>query len=471
MAGEQLVFGDDERSVALRHAWDRCLLTLASKISRSTFESYVRALKPLTFDGHTAVLGTQSGFARDWLQNRCRHDIEVILGHHLGGPVSVEFRVVSGEQPALALLQADDQVPAERASPNRADSEPLPSLPINPGFTFESLVVGKSNRLAVAGACSVADAPGTEYNPLFIYGGNGLGKTHLLHAIANRLRSQRPSARVALVSGESFTQHYVKSVLERNMEQFRRKYRSVDVWLVDDIQFLASRQQTKEEFFHTYNALFDTGRQIVITSDMSPRELRALDERLRQRFEQGLIADIAPPDYEMREAILRQRCAALEADFPDEVIAYIASAIQSNVRSMEGAVTRMVAHSSVFGVPLSIELAHDVLGEFFVKKPVPGMVKTHVPATAILRAVAEHTGHTVESLRGARRTSDLAQARHIAMYLCRDLGGCTLAQIGEEFGGRDHTTVQRAIRKVEAELMENSALRHMVGAIRSTLER
>ncbi len=478
MPGGQLEFGEDERSVALKRAWERAIVSLANKVSRVTFESYIRAIRPLSYRDHEICLGVPSPFAREWLEKRHASVIRGILESILGVPIDVRYVVIAGE--ASPMLVGDDPQdaaprrepePPARRKPRRPSHDDIPSLPLNPDYTFDSFVVGRSNRLAVTAAEAVADSPGGKYNPLFIYGGSGLGKTHLLHAIGHAMRARDPEALISLVDGESFTHYFVTSLREKKAADFRRNCRSVDVWLVDDIQFIASREGTKEEFFHTFNALHQTGRQIVIASDRSPRELRAMDERLRSRFECGLIADVAPPELETREAILRQRCERDDSAVPDEVIRYIAGAIQSNVRTMEGAVTRLVAYSSIMRSPISVEMAHDVLGEFFIEVPIPVRGRKGVQPETVLRTVAEAFHLTADDLRGPRRDKHIAAARQIAMYLCRDLSDMSYGQIGEIVGGRDHTTVQRGIGRVESMLLEDGTLRAMVQELRGRLER
>jgi chromosomal replication initiator protein len=305
--------------------------------------------------------------------------------------------------------------------------------------------------LAYTGAKRVADQPGCSYNPLFIYGGPGLGKTHLLQAIAHAIRERDPSLRVAYVSGEYFAQSYFKALRDKETEQFRRQYREVDVWLVDDIQFIASKEQTKEEFFHTFNSLHQNGKQIVIASDRSPRELNTLDERLRSRFQSGLIADINPPETETRIGFLKACRKRENAEVSDDVLLYIADAIQSNMRSLEGALTRLMAISSITKAPMSGELAHDVLGEYFITKPVR---YRSVTIEGVIQAAAEHFGAAVSAIKGPGRNKDLSIARQVAMYLCRELiPSANTISIGAAFGGRDHATVVYACQRMR-QLME-----------------
>jgi chromosomal replication initiator protein len=481
MSGDQLEFGDDERSIALKRAWESALRSLSGQVNKVTFESYIRPLRPISFEGNLAVLGVSSAFAREWLKRYApliQSTLEKEFAGLLDSPLEVKFSLLSAEDKPLfseatleKVTQRTATAPQGRSS-SRSARQPdveIPCLPLNPKYLFHSFVIGKSNRLAHAGAVAVAAAPGTVYNPLFVYGSSGLGKTHLLHAIGHAATAHNPQVRVALVDGEHFTQQYVTALRERKMEEFRRYYRSIDIWLVDDIQFVAGREQTKEEFFHTFNALYQTGKQIVITSDRSPRELRMMDERLRSRFESGLIADINPPELEVRVAILERRCDVEHLDVPREVIYYIASAIQSNIRALDGALTRLVAYSSVMNSPHSIEMAQSVLVDYFIEKPIPGRTKA-VGMDTVQLAVAEEFGLTVEAIKSQRRDKEVAAARQVAMYLCRELTQTPLSQIGAVFGGRDHTTVQRAIAKVESLLPYDKVLQHSVHQLRRKLE-
>lgn len=479
MADDQLSFGDDERSVALRRAWDRTLQNLSARVSKGTFESFIAPIRPLSWAGHDVILGVTSPFAREWLDKRHRNLVRSTLEVHLGITINLEFRVLTpAERAPVATLEQPTPVPATpalgQAPPKRRNGEGFRAdfcLPPVERFTFDQFVVGRTNRLAQAAAAAVAEKPGKSYNPLFLYGNCGLGKTHLLHAIANTIRARNDGTFVALVDGDTFTQQYVAAVREHRMEAFRRHYRNVDVWLVDDTQMVAGKHATCEEFFHTYNALFQTGRQIVLAADKSPRELGAMDERLRTRFEGGLVADVTPPQYETRLAILQHRCHTEGWEVPEPVLEYVADAIQSNCRALEGAVTKLVAYSSVMGAPICLELARDVLAEFFISKPLPGERAKGVSMAAILRAVSQRTGVSEEAMRGLKRDARIAAARQVAMYLARDLDNLTLAQIGEVFSGREHTTVQRSIARVEALLTTCPETQGLLLELKSKLSR
>ncbi|MGC8668062.1 MAG: chromosomal replication initiator protein DnaA [Chthonomonadales bacterium] len=483
MPGDQLQLGDDEQLVRLRRAWERCLQTLAMRINKVTYESYIRPIVPVSLDAADVVLGVANPFAREWLQKRYATAITAALEAALEQSVVLHLRVLSAEdrsrlQNSTPLLQ-DDAAPSPAPAPQQQNKpRPRPklphldiSLPLSERYTFDTFVVGRNNQLAEAAAQAVAASPGQVYNPLFIYGGPGLGKTHLLQAIAHALRHSYPDLAVAYVDGENFTYHYVSALRERRAEEFRRYTRNVDVWLIDDVQFLAGAAQTREEFFHTFNALYQSGRQIVISSDRCPRELRSMDDRLISRFECGLTADIAPPELETRMAILSSRCASEGWQVPDEVIYFIAASICSNIRALEGALTRLIAYSSIMRAPISVDVAQSVLADYLIEKPVPGRMHKGISMETILAAVAQHFGTNTDVLRGRRRDEATASARHMAMFLCREIIGASLAHIGEALGGRDHTTVQRGIARIEEALRRDAKLREDLARIRERLER
>lgn len=356
--------------------------------------------------------------------------------------------------------------PAGRKSKGEARKpEPVtvPSLPLNDRYLFETFLVGRSNRLAHAGAMQVAARPGEVYNPLFLYGGPGLGKTHLMQGIAHSIRLLQPKLRIAYVSGEYFAQQYIAALRDHATEDFRRQYREVDVWLVDDIQFIAGKEHTKEEFFHTFNALYQSGKQIVIASDRSPRELNTMDERLKSRFQSGLIADIGAPELETRIAILQQCRQRENAQVADDVLEYIASAIQSNMRALEGALTRLIAYSSIMSQPATAELAQSVLSEYFIEKPIR---QRKIAIEEIVQAVAEEFGLTPAAILGPNRNKDVSFARHVAMYLSRELlPEMNTTLTGAAFGGRDHATIVYACQRVRPMMDLDPELKALVSRL------
>jgi len=505
----ELEFGEEDRTQALLQVWDLCLALLSTKVSPVTFNSFLSDTRPLSYMGNVVTLGVANPFAREWLESRAANAIRSALEFHLNtSGLQVKIVVMPREtsvpgaasgrkdasdakkvlQPKLPLDEGEEAGAAEAVvakpstTPPRVTSKSsgsrsaakgamptLPGLPLNDRFTFETFVVGRSNRLAFAGAMNVAERPGAVYNPLFLYGGSGLGKTHLLHAIAHAIKRTNPKMRVAYVSGEYFAQHYINALKEHATDEFRRQYREIDVWLVDDIQFIAGKEHTKEEFFHTFNVLYQSGRQVVIASERSPRDLNTMDERLRSRFQSGLIADIGPPDLETRIAIL-EMCRQREgAEVSDEVLHYIGSAIQSNIRALEGALTRLLAYSSVMGLPPTVELAQNVLGEYLIDKPIPARGLT---PEAIIQAVADQFGVDAAEIVGTNRNKDVSLARHVAMYLCRELLPEQRARhIGAAFGRRDHTTFLYACQRIITLQEIDPELRQTILRLRRSLGR
>lgn len=328
---------------------------------------------------------------------------------------------------------------------------------LNPKYTFDTFVIGNSNRFAHAASLAVAEAPAQAYNPLFIYGGVGLGKTHLMHAIGHYILNQTPNAKVVYVSSEKFTNELINSIRDDRNNQFRNKYRNVDVLLIDDIQFIAGKESTQEEFFHTFNALHEANKQIVISSDRPPKEIPTLEDRLRSRFEWGLIADIQPPDLETRIAILKKKAKVENIDVPDDVMQYIASKIQSNIRELEGALIRIVAYSSLTNKKITLELAEEALKDIISSdKPKKITVKL------IKEVVSKEFNIKVEDFNSRKRTKSIAYPRQIAMYLTRELTDLSLPKIGEEFGGRDHTTVIHAYDKITEDMANNDDFKNVI---------
>ncbi len=472
MVGDQLELGDD---VYLKRAWDDTLRILSAQVNRVTFESYIKTIRPVSSSGSAIILGVSNAFAREWLR-KYLDPIRAGLEEHYPKPVEIQFVIVSSdEKPALGDRGLDSlaESPVKSSPGRRVDRvrvEDIPSIPLDEKFSFENYLTARSNRLAHSAAIAVASAPGRVYNPLFIYGSPGLGKTHLLNAIGNAVRKENSKLRVVMIDGETFTQYFVSALRERKVEEFRKRVRSVDIWLVDDIQSIASREQTREEFFHTYNALHQTGKQIVICSDRSPRYLHTLDERLRSRLESGLVADVSSPELETRESIMIQKCEVEGWHVPQEVIFYIAQAIQSNVRALEGALTKLVAYCSIEKLKPSIDVAQEILGEYFLQIPSRSHRMKSVSIEAIQIATADEYGTTQEHLKSESRDRDITLARQVAMFLSRELTHEALKAIGEAFG-REHTTVQRAHAKINLALHKDLVLGHHITEIRERLER
>jgi chromosomal replication initiator protein len=445
---------------SVEQVWDQVLDVLGKKLARPSFESSIKQVRPKSIEQDTLELSVASEFARDWLKKKGLKAIETAVEQVLGRPLKITFEL------AQLDLDLDERLPAPRRQVRAArpqDETMLATNPMNPKYTFDNFVVGKSNQFAQAAALAVANKPGNSYNPLFLYGGVGLGKTHLMQAIGHHIRSGRPELRVQYVSGDTFTFHVVSSIRDDRFGAFRKKYRDVDLWLVDDIQFIASKERTESEFFQVFNTLYETGRQVVITSDRPPKELQIMDDRLRSRFEWGLIADIKPPDFETRMAILARKAQADRADVPEDVLRYIASVVKSNIRVLEGALIKVLAAASLTAANIDLKLAVEQLRDH--------SLDTHQQPLSIARIqllVAEHFNLTVPELIAASRAQSVVHPRQIAMYLCRELLNASFPSIARAFGGKDHSTVIHACTKIRDE-MNDSAVQALVNELGAKL--
>ena len=429
-------------------AWARARAGLRSEFGDEAFRSWIGPLTLEAMRGSTAILSIKSRFLRDWVSTNY---LDQIVSHfHAELPaieaVDLVAKVTVPESGAApdAGLQGPAQGQARTdgaAQEDEADS--TPSLPLEPRYTFDSFVVGKPNELAYAAAQRVADSEDIPFNPLFIHGGVGLGKTHLMHAMAWRIRARAPWRRVAYISAEKFMYQFIRALRFKDTLAFKEQFRSVDVLMIDDVQFMADKGATQEEFFHTFNALMDERRQVVVSADKSPSELSGIEERLISRFNWGLVADVHPTTYELRLSILQAKAARMECAFPAKVLEFIAHKIQSNVRELEGALNRMAAHASLVGRTLTIEMATDVL------KDVLRANERHITIEEIQRNVCAHFNIKMTDMSSARRARAVARPRQIAMYLAKMLTSRSLPEIGRKFGNRDHTTVMHAVRKIE----------------------
>lgn len=455
---DQLHLGDDDSLVVLRRAWEKALELLAPEINRPSFESFFRTARPIATDGATVTIGAASELARIFLQ-KYSELIKTALEANLEGEIEIIF--VNAPEQQSKPEQAQQKEPAKQ--PARSSISTL-SEPLNEKYDFPSFIEGPCNRLAHAACIAVARRPGKVYNPLFLYGGSGLGKTHLLQAIAQRIIETQPAKQVAYVSAETFTFQYVSSLRDHRSEEFRRKYRSIDVWLVDDVQFLAAKERTKEEFFHTFNALLQTGKQIVISSDRAPRDLQPVEERLRTRFESGLVADLAPPDFETRLAILQRKADLEEAQVPKEVLLEVASLIQTNVRALEGALVTLIAYGSLMKTRLTPTTAQEIIHRYLIEKKC-----TELTIDSVQRMTAQRFGVSVEDLVSSARRKELITPRHVAMYLCRELTAFPLAAIGKAFGGRDHATIVHACGRVKKLLESDESFKQTVDQLADDL--
>jgi len=439
----------------LTETWGKALASMEKELPRAGFETWLKGTKPLALHDDTIVIGVQNDFAREWLETKYLSLIKRTLREISGHDMSVRF--VQHSSPAAV---AESELAATWTNPQpivtTANGESIGQA-LNPKYTFDRFVVGNSNRFAHAASLAVAGAPARAYNPLFIYGGVGLGKTHLMQAIGHFIRNQGTGMRVVYISSETFTNELISAIRDRTQHEFRNKYRTIDVLLVDDIQFLAGKEATQEEFFHTFNSLHEANRQIVISSDRPPKEITALEERLRSRFEWGLIADIQPPDLETRVAILRKKAELERLEIPNDVMLFIASKIDTNIRELEGALIRIIAYASLVNREITIDVAAEAL-----KDILPEARPKSLSIELIQQRVAAFYGLRVEDLKAPRRTRALAFPRQIAMYISRELTDASLPKIGEEFGGRDHTTVIHAHEKISADMKVDSSLRSVV---------
>lgn len=418
--------------------WGKTLNVIEKKISKPSFETWLKSTKAIALNKNTLIVEAPNDFAREWLDGNYKEILTEILYELIGENMSLKFVIPESNM--------DDPIMVSPANKKPAKPEVITDSAqhmLNPKYTFETFVIGSGNRFAHAASLAVAEAPAKAYNPLFIYGGVGLGKTHLMHAIGHYVLEHNPMAKVVYLTSEKFTNEFINSIRDNRPDDFRNKYRNVDILLIDDIQFLAGKESTQEEFFHTFNTLHEENKQIIISSDRPPREIPTLEDRLRSRFEWGLITDITPPDLETRIAILRKKAKADGLDIPNEVMLYIANQIDSNIRELEGALIRVVAYSSLENKDINADLAAEAL-----KSIIPSSKPRVITIQDIQRVVGEQFGVKLEDFSAKKRTKSIAFPRQIAMYLSRELTDCSLPKIGEEFGGRDHTTVIHAHEKI-----------------------
>ncbi len=492
--------------------WEAALSELALGMPAATFETWVRDSTVLGYEDGEFLIGVPNSYVRDWLANRLRPTIKATVSKLLQRSVEVTFRVrptkvldpeveetplyrraeepkeqPRAAEPAMASWSGTPRAeppqeagrrmgfaqPAEAEEP-RSHRPPeilrrsgmfqrhdgYSSTPLNPRYTFETFVVGSHNRLAHAAAKSVAERPGQQFNPLFVYGGVGLGKTHLLHAIGHEMMER--NLRVLYCSSEQFTNDLISAIRNQSTEEFRNKYREIDLLLIDDIQFIGGKESTQEEFFHTFNHLHAAGRQVVISSDRPPKEIATLEARLRSRFEGGLQVDISPPDLETRVAILQAKAAAMGAYVPTDVLMLVAERVESNIRELEGALNRLILQAPLHKAPLNRQIAEVILDDLIPQR------RPREPQS-VVRIVAEHFRLTMEEIVGRKRTKDIAHARQVAMYLLREENDLSLPAIGDILGGRDHSTVRYGVEKVTADLASDETLRRDITALREKI--
>jgi len=457
-------------TLSAAEAWTTLLDRARLELPEHAVSTWLTPLVAQEFDGRILVVTAPDQWSVEWNESKHTLLLEGLGPVCFGHPVSVVFRV---EQERLKRSQMDLFAPANSAiiaPPERPQGVSVGIL--SQRYTFGEFVVGRSNELAMAAASAVAQAPGKTYNPLFLYGATGLGKTHLMQAIAHEILAKNPACRVTFITTEQFTNDVITSIAKRAMPDFRRRYRETDLLLVDDVHFLGGKEATQEEFFHTFNAIYEAGRQVVLTSDRPPSEIPRLESRLVSRFEWGMVADIAQPDLEHRIAILRQKSRAdrLEQAFPDEVLEFIANHVQANVRELEGSIIKLLAYSSLRNRPVSLELARDALRDKVRSNEAkPSRSSRQDRLRTIQLRVASEWGVSIEGLQAKSRTRAVTVPRQVAMYLSRELLGLQLVEIGLAFGGRDHSTVIHSLDKVTTMIGENSEFRGRVEKLRDSL--
>ncbi len=435
--------------------WEAILSIIELETSSVSFNTWFKDTELIDIEETELVVSVKNEFTKEILNTRYLELIRNSALQVLNKEYAIKF-ILPNEQSNLT---------PKNTKKNEQIQDPLnyPSN-LNPRYVFDSFVVGNSNRMAHAAALAVAEAPARAYNPLFLYGGVGLGKTHLMHSIAHYILDQNPSAKVIYASSEKFTNELINSIRDDKNESFRNKYRNIDVLLIDDIQFITGKERTQEEFFHTFNALYEANKQIIICSDRPPKEIETLEERLRSRFEWGLIADIQSPDLETRIAILRKKAEIENLSVPEDVLLFIAKTVISNIRELEGALNRILAFSSLTNKPITVELANEALKDL-ISKDKPKVIT----AEYILDVVANYFHLKPEELKSSKRTRNIAYPRQIAMYLCRKLTDLSLPKIGEKFGGRDHTTIIHGFDKISRELQTDIELTQMLNELESKI--
>jgi chromosomal replication initiator protein len=471
-----------------KQLWQAALDDLRRSTSQANYETWLRNTQVVEFEDDCATIGAPNSFAVEQLRNKFAVPIQKTLSVIAGRPIAVQFSVMQTEKSTSSRRpqRQRKQTPAQESRPGtNGSAKPAAVTPVetpselaaqqleltskpehglNPKYIFENFVVGSSNQLAHAAAMAVADRPAESFNPLFLYGGVGLGKTHLLHAIGHRAWSRRTDLSIKYVSSEAFMNDLIQSIRTQNTEEFRNRYRTIDILMIDDIQFIAGKESTQEEFFHTFNALHQAGKQIVISSDRPPKSIPTLHDRLRSRFEGGLIADLQPPDVEMREAIIAEKGRALGREVPPDVVQYLARKVESNIRELEGALNKIIALADIYQRPMTTELAVQAMTDQAIE-----LRRQSMTTEQIISVVVEFFGISRAEIVGKGRRKDLVRPRQIAMYLSREEVGASLVEIGNSLGKRDHSTVVHGIEKIEGALQNDQRLRDELIDIRERL--
>jgi len=440
-------------SYQLTDLWNKTLELLKTELTEISFNTWINSIEPLSLTANSINLGVPDEFNKGILESRYLKLIK-----------NAVKQLTYKEYAINILIPSQEDVKRNVADGNNNSDEQVISV-LNPKYTFDTFVVGNSNRFAHAASLAVAETPAKAYNPLFMYGGVGLGKTHLMQAVGQYILTQNPSQKVLYVSSEKFTNELINAIKDDKNEEFRSKYRNIDVLLIDDIQFIGGKERTQEEFFHTFNALYESNKQIILSSDKPPKEIKTLEERLRSRFEWGLIADIQPPDLETRIAILRKKAQLEMLDVPNDIMVFIADNIASNIRELEGALNRVIAYASLTQSEISIDLASEALKDMLSNN------KTKViDSNSIKDIVSRYYNIRVEEFKSKKRNREISYPRQIAMYLCRELTDMSLPKIGDEFGGRDHTTVIHACEKISEDIETNSETRRAILELKKNIQ-
>ncbi len=445
-------------------SWERVLSQLKGQVSDQVFETWLRPLRFVSREGSLLLVATPHKFFKQWIEENFLPQLEETARKEMGMDVSLEIVVGGDEEAEGDRISAAPPLLLEEPAEDAAGRRGRRNGALNPRYTFDLFVVGAGNQFAHAAAFAVASDPARSYNPLFIYGGVGLGKTHLLHAIGNRAVERNPRLKMCYITAEKFTNELIYSLRTNRMPDFKEKYRNVDMLLVDDVQFIAGKQRTQEEFFHTFNDLYSSHKQIVVTSDKFPKEIPDLEERIQSRFEWGLVADIQPPDMETRMAILNRKADADHIQLPEDVALLLATSIKNNIRELEGSLIRIGAHASLTKREINLDLAKEVLAK------VLSTAGREISPEAILKAVSDHFGVKPADMRSNRKHKVVALPRQVAMYLMRQLTKASYPDIGKRFGSRDHSTVMYGVKMIEKKIRDDVSLKNSIDALRKNLQ-
>ena len=446
----------------LKELWEKTLNIIKGELTEVSFNTWIKSCEPISMSSNTIIISVPNSFTQDILEKRYKDLVINSIEAACSKTYELEF-VIASELQEVEEKNEENKNTSKKDGISVTVNDEMSST-LNPKYTFDSFVIGNSNRFAHAASLAVAESPAKAYNPLFIYGGVGLGKTHLMHAIGHYILQNNPNAKVVYVSSEKFTNELINAIKDDKNEEFRTKYRSVDVLLIDDIQFIAGKERTQEEFFHTFNTLHEANKQIILSSDRPPKEIPTLEDRLRSRFEWGLIADIGTPDYETRMAILRRKVEADDMKLSDEILNYIATNIKSNIRELEGALNKLLAYSNLEKTDITMEIAMKELQNIITPdKP------REITPQLVIEVVTEHFNISLDQMISKNRSNEIARPRQIAMYLCKNMTDIPLDSIGQLLGGRDHSTIIHGIKKIADEYESNENTRNLIETIKKKI--